>query len=117
MYIKYPILKDAERYAAGKREHLFGFFSFVSDTWCNADGFLCRVSIRERTNTDPESKYWGWKYADGHISMIFPSKLQLSVCFADSMEEVSAREGGRPVNLTVTILEVLSEKQDDHVRI
>jgi hypothetical protein len=65
---------------------------------------IVKISVRERVETDPPSSYWGWLKADEPDCYIFvwPSEIQLDMCFpyGPKIEEQLGR--GRKVNLTLT---------------
>lgn len=51
---------------------------------------------------DAEGDYYGWKYADGHISMIWPSMIQLQMCFPYGMQVAIDNKDGVDVRLKIT---------------
>lgn len=60
------------------------------------------VELREAAD-DEETPYWGWEDADdGSWGMIWPSKVQLQMCFTYGMEAAITAGKGRPVRLIVT---------------
>lgn len=61
-----------------------------------------KVELRE-ADEDEEVRYWGWEDVKdkGKWSMIWPSKLQLEVCFTYGMAHAIKCGQGRPVRLIV----------------
>ncbi len=65
------------------------------------------LRVRERIDGDPESNYWGWldtKKPDTY-TMIWPSKMQLDMCFPYGPDAETALGRGRCVNLMVEEIE------------
>jgi len=67
------------------------------------------VDCRERTDDDPESRYWGWLPADDdEFCMIQPSLIQLDICFPDGVGGAERSGRGQSVNLIVIEVEETS---------
>lgn len=89
------------------RESLWGFFTFVSSIWVDADqATIVRAHVRERDDTDPPSNYWAWEPVDepGKLLMIQPSVL-FGIQFAYGVEAEERAGRGRRVNVVVEVLE------------
>lgn len=67
--------------------------------------FLVRVSL------NPEGLYWGWWEPNKRVSLIYPSKELLSICFPYSLTKEEERDGGRIVRLDVTEVRPLSDEE------
>lgn len=68
-----------------------------------AEDPIVTVRFRERTESDPPSSYWAWlptDEPDRYIS-IWPSEIQLDMCFAYGPKAEEDRGRGRKVNLIV----------------
>lgn len=64
---------------------------------------IVSVRVRERTEGDPPSNYWGWLATDepGRYLFVWPSEGQLEMCFAYGSKAEADRGRGRKVNLIV----------------
>lgn len=64
---------------------------------------IVKVSVRERVATDPPSNYWGWldAMAPHHYIFVWPSEVQLDMCFPYGPKVEEDRGRGRKVNLVV----------------
>lgn len=74
--------------------------------WVELFGFpepIVKVSVRERLPTDPPSNYWGWLSTDfpEHYQLVWPSEIQLDICFFSGPKVAEERGRGRKVNLMV----------------
>lgn len=69
---------------------------------------IVRVRLRERRPEDPPSPYWGWIDAKrpSRFCMVWPTELQLEMCFPYGSRTVEQHGYGRKVNL---IMEELAE--------
>jgi hypothetical protein len=64
---------------------------------------IVTLRFRERTETDPPSPYWGWvdaRHPDVY-SMVWPSRIQLEMCFPSGTEPAEKQGDGHKVNLVV----------------
>ena len=64
--------------------------------------FLVRVSL------NPEGLYWGWWEPNKRVSLIYPSKELLSICFPYSLAKEEERGVGRAVRLDVSEVRLLT---------
>ena len=67
---------------------------------------IVQLSVRERVAGDPESGYWGWLKKDARGSedrytMVWPSRVQLDMCFPYGPQVEMDHGCGRVVNLIV----------------
>ncbi len=64
---------------------------------------IVKVSVRERQPTDPPSNYWGWLDAKdlGRYLFVFPSEIQLNMCFPYGPKAEEDRGRGWKINLMV----------------
>lgn len=64
---------------------------------------IVKVRVRERQPSDPLSNYWGWLDAanPAAYTMVWPSEVQLDMCFPYGPQAEEARGRGRKVNLIV----------------
>lgn len=70
---------------------------------------MVEIVVRERQPEDAPSSYWGWLDTKdpSRYTMVWPSEIQLEMCFPYG-SEVSEKKGfGRKVNL------VIEEKRTD----
>jgi len=68
---------------------------------CSRDEPIYQVKIRE-VRKGEISQYWGWfDNEDEEYSMIWPSKIQMKMCFPYGPEAEESRGAGRQVNLVV----------------
>lgn len=84
---------------------VFYFHASPNKWWVELHGKdpIVIVRLRERTNTDPPSNYWGWldvKHPNKFL-FVWPSEAQLNMCFPYGPEAEEARGRGRKVNLVV----------------
>lgn len=86
------------------------YFHASPDKWWvelhGMDEPIVRVSVRERLPTDPPSDYWGWldaKEPDRYI-FVWPSEMQLDMCFPYGPKAEENRGHGRKMNLMVVEL-------------
>lgn len=69
--------------------------------------FLVRVSL------SPEGLYWGWWEPNKKkVSLIYPSKELLSICFPYSLEKEEERGVGRAVQLDVSEVRLLTYEEE-----
>lgn len=99
----------AERIQRGNYVTYSHFFNakFLVEMCGAEENDIVRVDIRERTEYDEPSEHWGWESwdeRDGEIRycMIWPSFLQLDMCFPYGSKAATEAGQGRPVNLVVT---------------
>lgn len=90
----------AHRYPRG------GYFHASPNRWWveihGIDEPIVTVTVRERVDSDPPSNYWGWlETGDDKYIFIWPSKLQVEMCFPYGTAVEEARGKGRLVNLIV----------------
>lgn len=69
--------------------------------------------VRVVVTEDENGAYWGWRSADGRISMVYPSREQVEVCFPYGTQVQEERGIGRVVRLDVQADEPLADV-DDH---
>ena len=64
---------------------------------------IVRVRVRERLPTDPSSNYWGWLDATdpSYYHFVWPSEVQLDMCFPYGPKAEEKKGRGRKVNLIV----------------
>lgn len=64
---------------------------------------IVRVSVRERIKSDPPSKYWGWLRSKhpGAYTNVWPSEVQLEMCWPNGTAWPTQQGEGRKVNLIV----------------
>lgn len=62
------------------------------------------VRVRERQPDDPPAQYWGWSPSDkpGTYNFIWPSEVQVELCFTYGTAPEVARGRGRKVELVIT---------------
>jgi hypothetical protein len=86
--------------------YCYYFHASPSKWWVEIHGLkepIVKVSVRERRPTDPPSDYWGWlptKDPD-HFIFVWPSEMQLNMCFPYGPKADEDRGYGRKVNLVV----------------
>lgn len=113
------IMKPDERtYYAHKRlreqdgKHYY-FYASPNEWWVKLHGSedpTVTVRIRERKPEDPPSNYWGWlsfrKEEDtSKYLFVWPSEVQIDMCFPYGPKAEEARGHGRKVNLIVEEIE------------
>lgn len=69
---------------------------------------IVATRVRERRDGEPESIHWGWMYMgdncvdkQNRYQMIWPSLIQLKMCFPYGLEVEEKQSRGRRVNLIV----------------
>lgn len=76
------------------------------------------VRLRERTQDDPPSPYWGWVGAEcpQQYEMVWPAEVLLDMCFPYGPKAEEERGRGRKVNLVVTEVDsaALTGARGDH---
>lgn len=62
---------------------------------------IVTVRLRERLETDPPSPYWGWLATDRpeEYQYVWPSEMQVEMCFPYGTRAEADRGRGRKVNL------------------
>lgn len=94
----------AHRAHPGAAEFWHIYPSPVSVRMCGSADVIA-VEVRIRRDDEPETPYWGWlKTGQSQPSMIWPSYVQLCLCFQAEagLKDAVARGDGVPVNLVVT---------------
>jgi hypothetical protein len=98
----------AHRFESDRYECGFFYFNVhaceKTTALCNRAERVRRIEIRE-VKEGEKSPYWGWLDAKtGKISMVYPSRGQLNMCFPYGPDaEVNAGRG-RPVNLVIIVI-------------
>ena len=84
-------------------EYFHNIFSDIRSTlMCVGKGEeIFQIEVREAL-PEEETPYYGWKYSNGRISMIFPSKLQVEVCFPYGTKAATVNGDGHMVKLIIT---------------
>ena len=59
------------------------------------------VTVRERVDGDAGHVYWGWREPDGTYAMIWPSEMQVEMCFPYGSKVEEDRGAGTKVQLTI----------------
>ena len=95
-------------------DHIFS--SMLATRMCGIDDEeMFALVFRERTEDDPVSTYWGWQDTDSEdCSMIQPTWVQFSVCFAYGVKAEEEAGRGRRVNLTLVSSRLISELQKQY---
>lgn len=96
----------AHRKIRGEDGKVYYFHSSPSLRWVQLHGVpwpIVQVRLRERIATDPPSPYWGWISADDpeRYCFVWPSEVQLNICFPCGPEAEEKRGRGRKVNLVI----------------
>jgi len=86
-------------YAFKKNERFHSIFNHPVGTKMCGSGIVYTVSITENS----EGNYWGWEDKDkpGEYVMIWPSRVQLEMCFPYGMKVAINKNEGRPVQLKI----------------
>ena len=100
------VLYYAHRKLRQEDGQVYFFHASPSLRWVEIHGVpwpIVKLRIRERLATDPPSPYRGWIRADkpDHYVFVWPSELQLNICFAYGPEAEEQLGRGRKVNLIV----------------
>lgn len=61
---------------------------------------IYQIEVREAT-PEEETPYYAWKRNNGNIEMIFPSKIQVEVCFPYGIKMASLNGGGHLINVCI----------------
>jgi hypothetical protein len=63
---------------------------------------IVAVRLRERTDADPPSTYFGWLATGGSAyEMVWRSRTHFEACFQYTSDEAASKGRGRRVNLVV----------------
>jgi len=89
------------------------FKDSCTTSMCAANGEkIFQIKVREAL-PEEETPYHGWKHPDGTINLIFPSKVQVEVCFAYGTKAATEHGDGELVKLIVTEIDNKISFSDD----
>lgn len=106
-----PPLPDERHFFARRgKNYVYNFFRFrgrkILEEFCGIPDPVM-VKVRERSESDPISDYWGWEKSgkQGVFSPIQPSLGMLEMCFPYGLKSAEKSGQGRRVNLVVEIVD------------
>jgi len=77
------------------------FNDMKSTLMCASPGEkIYQIEIREAV-TGEKTPYYAWKRQNGKIELIFPSKVQVEVCFPYGIKVASLNSGGHLINVCI----------------
>jgi len=62
---------------------------------------VSQIEVREAL-PDEETPYYAWKHSDNHISLIYPSKIQVEICFPYGSETATENGEGHMIQVVIT---------------
>ena len=85
------------------KDYFYNIFSDFRGTFMSTaiGEKIFQIKVREAL-TEEETPYYGWKYPDGNISMIFPSTVLLEICFPYGIKAAIDNGEGNIVKLIIT---------------
>ena len=89
------------RYQDGIEYYTNIFTNEKSVKMCNnSPEKIYKIDVRE-AKEDEETPYVGWLYPDGNISMIFPNRILLEICFPYGTKAETEHGNGRVIRIII----------------
>ena len=85
------------------KEYFFSIYSHILSTHMCVDSGdkISQLDVREAMPGE-DTTYYAWKHPDGKIDMVYPSKVQVEICFPYGSEAATLKGEGHLIQVVIT---------------